>query len=320
MTDFGLAMMVSPTGAAEESIAVAGTPNYMAPEQAAGQGALIGPVTDVYCLGAVLYHLLTNRPPFQADSAMDTLVQVLENEPSRPRQLNPQIPPELETICLRAIAKKPAERYATAAALADDLDRYLHGEELAAQPPGLWRRCRSWARRQPALAARLAGLTTCLLIAQVRYQLAHSVTLAVHLQVMSVLALWCVVSFICQQLLARDRWTEFARWAWAGLDVLFMALLLHLLEAWFSPLVVGFPVLITMAGLWLRARLVWFVTTLATLAYVALIADGARHGETLPSPHWHLVFACLLVVLGAVVAFQAQRIRQLSRHYRQHAG
>lgn len=320
VTDFGLAMMISPSDPADQPVAVDGTPNYMAPEQAAGHGALIGPTTDVYCLGAVLFHLLTNRPPFQADSAMDTLVQVLENEPPRPRQLNAQIPPELETICLRAIAKKPAARYPSAAAMADDLERYLHGEELIAQPPGLWRRCQSWARRQPALAARLAGLIVCLGIAQVRYQLAHSASLAVHLRVMSALVLWCVVSILCQRWLVRHRWAEPARWTWAGMDVLFLALLLHLLEAWFSPLVGGFPVLIAIAGLWLRPRLVWFVTALATLAYAGLIADGVGHGRPVLSPHWHVVFVCLLMVLGAVAAYQARRIRQLSRHYRRQPG
>ena len=316
VTDFGLAMMVSPTGTADESVAVAGTPNYMAPEQAAGRGALIGPCTDVYCLGAVLYHLLTNRPPFEASTTMDTLVQVMESDPPRPSALNPRIPPELELICLRCLSKQPHERYRSAAALADDLEHYLNGEALETQPPGLWLRCRSWARRQPGLAARLIGLGACAVISQGRYMLAHSAPLDLHVRIMGILALWAAASVLCQHWLTRGRCAEPARWTWAGLDVVFLAGLLHLLQAWISPLVAGFPVLIAMAGLWLRPRLVWFVTALAALAYIALIIDAAHNGVTQSSPHWHLVFVIFLLVLGGVVAFQAHRIRRLSRYYR----
>ncbi|MCX7009528.1 MAG: protein kinase [Kiritimatiellaeota bacterium] len=149
MTDFGLAMMLERGGDKDKPIAVAGTPNYMAPEQAAGAGALIGPSTDVYCLGAVLYHLLTGRPPFDSSSTVETLVQVMESDPARPRALKPDIPIELELICQRCLEKKPADRYPTADALADDLERFLHGEAIETPPPDLWHRLQSWARRQP---------------------------------------------------------------------------------------------------------------------------------------------------------------------------
>jgi len=316
VTDFGLAMMMERLGDPNQPAIVAGTPNYMAPEQAAGAVALIGPRTDVYCLGSVLYHLLTGRPPFKSDTAMEALVRVMENEPPRPSRFNPSIPAELETICLRCLEKRPQDRYASAGALADDLDRFLRGEVVEAQPPGLWHRLRSWSRRQPACAARVSGLAVCAVIAQVRYQLTPNTTLRVHLGVMSVLAAWFAGSVLCQWLLGRERCAERARWMWATMEVVLLTVLLRILNALISPLVVGYAVLIAVAGLWLRERLVWAVTAVSVLGYALLVADAWQRDLPFLTPHWHLVFVAVLAVLGAVVAHQVHRFRRLSRYYR----
>jgi WD40 repeat protein len=157
ITDFGLAKQLD-EASASLSGAVIGTPQYMAPEQAAGQASAVGPAADVYALGATLYALLTGRPPFLAPTVFDTLMQVIDSEPVRPRQLQRSIPADLETICLKCLHKDPARRYASALELADDLRRFLDGRPILARPVGWWERVRKWCRRRPAVAALLAAV------------------------------------------------------------------------------------------------------------------------------------------------------------------
>jgi eukaryotic-like serine/threonine-protein kinase len=165
ITDFGLAKRLTlnaedGVGSADLTVTgqVLGSPNYIPPEQASGKRGRLSRRSDVYALGAMLYHLLTGRPPFQGETLTDTLQQVLSTEPLPPRWLNPSAPPELETLCLKCLEKESARRYPTAQALAEELDRFLKGQPVLARPIGpagkVWR----WCRRQPVRAGLIAAL------------------------------------------------------------------------------------------------------------------------------------------------------------------
>jgi eukaryotic-like serine/threonine-protein kinase len=156
VTDFGLARRLDGGAGLTLSGTPVGTPSYMSPCQARGDKGAMGPATDVWALGAILYELLTGRPPFRAESATATLRQVVAEDPVAPRRLNPSIPRDLETICLKCLQKAPAGRYASAQALVDDLRRFERGEPIVARPLGRLGRLVRWARRRPAQAALLA--------------------------------------------------------------------------------------------------------------------------------------------------------------------
>jgi tetratricopeptide (TPR) repeat protein len=151
ITDFGLAKRLD-ASVDTHSGAVLGTPSYMAPEQAQGKKS-VGPAADVYALGAVLYELLTGRPPFKAATALDTIRQVISDEPVPVRRLQPRVPRDLETICHKCLEKDVPKRYASAEALADDLQCFVAGESIQARRVRPWERAARWARRRPAAAA-----------------------------------------------------------------------------------------------------------------------------------------------------------------------
>jgi hypothetical protein len=157
VVDFGLAKAVNGHEQQTQSGVVIGTPSYMAPEQARSQKGLTVAV-DVYGLGAILYELLTGRPPFRAETQVDTILQVLDRDPPRPRTLSSRIDRDLETICLKCLEKEPHKRYASALPLAEDLERWLAGRPIAARPGGPVRKLVKWARRNPTLAILLVVL------------------------------------------------------------------------------------------------------------------------------------------------------------------
>ena len=158
VADFGLAKLLGDDSGHTITGEVLGTPSYMAPEQAEGRSREVGPAVDIYALGAILYQALTGRPPFLGASAMETLKLVVSTEVVPPRRQRPDVPRDLETIALKCLEKEPGRRYAHAAALADDLRRYLDGRPIAARPVGAAERAWVWCRRRPAVAALTAAV------------------------------------------------------------------------------------------------------------------------------------------------------------------
>jgi serine/threonine-protein kinase len=207
VADFGLVKWAKDASSLTASGALLGTPTYMAPEQVSGEQ--VTPAADIYSLGAVLYQLLTGRPPFRGATVAETLAQVLEHDPIPPRQVRPSIPRELESICLRCLEKSPSKRYPSAAALAADLERFVRGEAIHVGQAGLGVRLARWARREPEFACRLVGQSLILALTQVNYLLNPSPDKPVHLATTAFELLW-IFSSLRLRRVARSE----ARWEW----------------------------------------------------------------------------------------------------------
>ena len=166
VTDFGLAKRLESDDGQTESGQIMGSPSYMAPEQASGRTRDVGPAADVYALGAILYELLTGRPPFRGETPIETIRQVIDDDPVPPSRLVPRVARDLETICLKCLQKEPTKRYASAQAFADDLGRFLNNEPIKARPISFRERGVKWSRRHPIAASFLAlgTLSACGLV------------------------------------------------------------------------------------------------------------------------------------------------------------
>jgi len=315
VSDFGLARRIGADSGLTMEGAVLGTPSFMAPEQAAGKTKELSAAADIYSLGAVLYFLLTGRPPFAAASPLDTLVQVLEGEVVVPRAINPRVARDLERICLRCLEKSPDRRYATVGTLAKDLERFIRDEPVHVRPPGLQPLLIHWMRCQPALVLRLIGLGISVAIAEVTNYCHPTVSRAQFTRIVSVLWIWAFLSVLCQWALERERWRDYVPFLWVTVDTVCLTAILWLDEAFPGPLIATFPVLVAASGLWFRAPLVGLATLLSMLGYSFLAWDDFSRRGRLEQLNWHIVFLVLLVLTGSAVAYQVHRVRALSRFY-----
>jgi serine/threonine-protein kinase len=310
ITDFGLAKRADTETGLTRTGAIVGTPSYMAPEQAEGKRE-VGPAADVYSLGAILYELLTGRPPFQADTPIDTVLQVVAEDPVPPRKVRPKVPRDLETICLKCLEKEPRRRYPSAEALADDLGCYLQGEPIAARPPGVLGRLVRWAYRRPALAVTLAAL--------VLFYLVHLVLLALgtegqggffHWFVTGLAALWAAGAMACQWWVTWSPRKTAATYCWAALDVIMLTVLLSQGDGPRSAMLVGYHLLIAAAALRFRIMLVWFVTGLSVVSYLGVVAETLWRRPQLATglKDW-VNFVLSLLILGFVQQLLLRRVR-----------
>jgi len=311
LTDFGLAKCHVPEGDRTGSGAIVGTPLYMSPEQAAGKNALVGPASDIYSLGAILYQALTGTVPHRGSSPMQTIVRVIETEPELPRAANPDAPRELEAICLKCLEKNPAERYASAEDLAEDLERFLRGEPVQARSSGVVHRFRRWIRREPALASRWAALAGGALILAGAFAI-DEVAFEKHWYLQRLLLIWAVSASLFQSAVKQAPIAKLARFTWLASDAAFLTYLLIVAGHPIGPLVIAYPLLIAASGLFFHEELVYFMTSVSLVSYAVLL--WRVPGEASP-PHYCLIFAAVLIVIGLVLAHQVHRIRNISRHF-----
>jgi serine/threonine-protein kinase len=244
---------------------------------------------------------------------METVLRTLDDDLAAPRAVNPRASADLEAVCLKCLARSPAQRYASAGELARDLRRYLAGEAVSARRFGVVDRLRHWAQRRPALAATLLALGL--------FYLNHLLLLAqeapgegggFHYYVTGLLLLWALGAAVFQRLVHRPRWESVGVFGWAALDVVLLTALLWARDGMFSPLVVGYLLLIAVAALRFRTRLIWFVTELCLLSYASLVVDAyyLRTPGTEPaSPQVPMVFALGLLLMGMTQTLLLRRVR-----------
>jgi serine/threonine-protein kinase len=311
ITDFGLAKRLDEGTLVTASGQVLGTPNYMPPEQASGRHHEVGPAADIYALGAILYAMLTGRPPFQSENPVDVLLQVLEREPAMPSKLRAGVPRELEWICLKCLEKNPGDRYASAEALEADLDRFLRHEPPEARRPTPVQWLRRSVRRQPVLAGHLMGVGMALAVAPFVIVLGPPRALSYHVRVCGTLILWLLFNPAFHWLTERRRREGWPLYVWYAADALFLTAVLSGMASPLGALVCGYLLLIVTAGLAGQTQLVGFTTISSMLAYCGLLM---LRPDAAP-PDYALVALATMGITGLVVGYQVWRMGVLRDYY-----
>jgi eukaryotic-like serine/threonine-protein kinase len=314
ITDFGLAKILGDESSLTMSGQVMGSPSYMAPEQAAGRHDQVGPHSDLYALGAILYELLAGRPPFKEPTIMATMQKVMTAEPAAPRSFRSGVPADVETICLKCLEKVPSRRYASAQELADDLDRFLRGERIRARPPGLLDRLDRWARLRPALAFTLLALAV--------FYLLHLVLLGrgtegeagfFHWFITGIVTTWAVAAMAFQRWMTNRPRSVLPIYCWAAFEVVMLTLFLWQGDGPRSALLIGYPLLIAGAALRYRLGLIWLVTGLSAASYIGLVIEASLRRPQFAGQFKDWVFFTLsLFVLGFVQRLLLRRLRAAS--------
>ncbi|MEQ1827513.1 MAG: serine/threonine-protein kinase [Pirellula sp.] len=317
IADFGLAKSTSGNADLTQTGQILGTAGFMAPEQAAGEYKIVGASADIYGLGGLLYFCLTGRAPFVAENVLDALVQVLESEPVPPRSLNIQIPRSLELICMRCLEKNPADRYANAGEVAEDLERFLHGLPTHAKAPTLIDRLRRFGRRSPVISSHLGALGLALVIGQMKFAISANNDLAYvvyHVQVSSLTLAWIAVSVLCGLIASSKKLEKITAAIWLCADAVFLTVVISMLSSPTNPpgaILIGYPMLVVGGGMFFRARMVVLVTIVSMLSYISLLV---LEPYMLADFYQHATFLVILACIGVCVLHQVRRFRMLSNY------
>ena len=310
ITDFGLAKRVEGKAHLTSTGMVLGTPSYMPPEQAAGKE--IQAAADVYSLGAILYAMLTGQSPFRGSSQLEVIMKVIQEEPIKPRQLNKNIPKDLEVICLKCLAKEPTSRYQSADELSQDLQRFLAREPIRAKKD--WRRrFRAWTIREPVLAAHLAATLVMITIIWLNYQLLgkDAESFVAMQRNIGILVVWAAIMLVLQKVQNRLQTKLAIPLVWATVNPIFLTVILCVNDPPRGSLLSLYFLLPVTACFFRRPDLV-VVTTIVSLFGVVTMVSLFFQSAELTHPSYLVVFGVNLAVTGSLLALLALRMKRLS--------
>lgn len=310
--DFGLAKFAHRDSSLTTTGQILGTPAYVAPEHASGRARAIGPASDVYSLGAILYCLCAGQPPFSGPTPFDVLLQVLDRQPPSPSKLNRRVSAELDYVCQRALEKDPADRYKSASELAADLQRILQGEPVDCPRPKLFQQLETWWRREPILVSHVCGIGATMAIVGIFHVLRGQESAPFPFRMLLLLT-WFVASFGLQYWVYRDRWRDIACLSWATVDVTLYTTLIAFADPPRSMLLIGYPMMIVASSLFYRKRFVVFMTVLCMAGFLVLGLLAPR--EDFVKPDFCAIFLCGLIVIGLSLLAIIRRVRGMSFFY-----
>ena len=316
IVDFGLAKKVELDSELTKSGIVMGTPSFMPPEQASGSCHEITKSSDIYSLGAILYSLLTGRPPFGGANSTETLIQVIQSQPVEPRRLESGIPRDLELICLKCLEKNRVDRYPTALALADDLQRFLAGEPILAKND-IWRRIRKWTLREPVLAAHLAAIAMLAVILLINFLVFGLTAESFRTLIINeaIFLAWAAVAIGLQKIQNAIAAKSLIPTIWATINPLFLTATLCANVAPRGELLASYLLLVVMTGFFRSVKLVAITTLSSLVGFVALIVYSTKlSADSDPSfstPSYQVVFCLTLVVTGILLGFQVNRLNRI---------
>jgi serine/threonine-protein kinase len=307
LIDFGLAKSTHGESDLTQSGAMLGTPSYMAPEQIQHHHDHDLRLSDIYSLGAVLYHLLVGRPPFVGPTSFDIMLQLKDRQPVRPSRLNRQVDRELDTICLRAMEKIPSERYATAAEFGRDLERWINGSAVSSPTKSPWVRWIRWWKQEPGLVSHAVAISVVILVVLLSHLLGYSLA---HLPTqLTVLLTWLLICFPLQRWILQSKDTIVPAILWGLIDLFCVSWLIATAGPPRSLLLVAYPLMITASALFYRTRFVILMTTACVLAF--LVLTGLIEDPSFERASFRILFVCFLGIQCLTLTSLIFKVRNL---------